>query len=839
MRAEEYQRIRTIFLAAREQPAAQRAAFLAQACGDDEALRDQVQRLLENAARDDSFLRDPALGTDFAVPTPQEFACAAAGSSDHPDRHAPDAVRFASHPQSIGAYRILDLLGQGGMGVVYRAEQAHPRRIVALKVIRPGQQSPALLRRFQHEGEVLGWLRHPGIAQIYEAGTAQTDAGIQPFFAMELVQGEPLTRYADQQQLDTRARVRLLARVSDAVHHAHQRGVIHRDLKPGNILVDETGQPKILDFGIARATDSDLRSTTVQTSIGQLVGTLAYMSPEQLLGDPTQLDTRADVYALGVLGFELLTCRLPVEVTGKTLPDAIRTINETEPPAAGRVRRELRGELETILAKALAKDKEQRYASAADLADDLRRFLADQPIKARPATTLYQLRKFALRNKPLFGGVVVAFAALLVCVVGTTALTFRATRERNRALDAERVAEERRAEAEAQAAIARAVNDFLNDDLLAAARPEELGRDATVRQVVDKAAEVVSERFRDQPLVAANIHLTLGSTYQALGEYTPARTQLETARQVLLEHAGADDPQTIRALSRLGLLCVSQGHLADAESYLTCALERSRRVNGEADSRTLATSNHLALLYMRQGRFAEAEQLLHGILSLAAPRREDSNNVITARANLAEALARQNRLDEAEPLYLQALEQQRRRHGDDDPSTVSIVAGLATLYTRQKQYDQAASFMIQTLEARRRLLGDEHPKTLGSLNNLALLYKAMGRLADAEQLLLQVRESKRRVLGEEHPQTLNTVNNLASLYSAQGRYDEAEQLFLQVIDARRRVLGKDHHQTVSALGNLADLYDLQGRADEAAQCRSQVPGTEPGPSEAGRVFDGD
>src|SRR2546421_835566 len=340
----------------------------------------------------------------------------------------------AASTPDIPRYRILRLLGAGGMGSVYQAEQLQPHRTVALKVIKAGLASPEMLRRFSHEGEVLGRLQHPGIAPIYEAGTADTGHGPQPFFAMELVRGPSgekapsLIDFANRKKLDARQRLELLAKVADAVHYAHQKGIIHRDLKPANILVDESGQPKILDFGVARVTDADLKAVTVQTDIGQIIGTLPYMAPEQAGGDPAQLDTRSDVYSLGVIGYELLAGRLPYALKTLMIHEAVRVIREEEPSRLSLISKTFRGDIETIVAKALAKEKERRYQSAAELAADARRYLADEPIMARPASARYQMGKFARRNKPLVGGVVAVFAVLVVGIAATGWQAVRATR---------------------------------------------------------------------------------------------------------------------------------------------------------------------------------------------------------------------------------------------------------------------------------------------------------------------------------------------------------------------------------------------------------------------------
>ena len=349
----------------------------------------------------------------------------------------------------VGRYRILRPIGDGGMGVVYEAEQEQPRRRVALKLIRPGMAGKATLRRFERETQALGRLQHPGIAQIYDAGAVRTGFGPQPYFAMELIRGRTPGEYVKQHQLSVRERLELVAKVAEAVHHAHQRGIIHRDLKPSNILVDETGQPKVLDFGVSRAID-DSAAHTHQTEMGQLLGTVAYMSPEQVTGDPHEIDIRTDIYALGVILYELLAGRPPYSVEGN-LHEALTAVREAEPTPLGTLVRDFKGDIETIAAKALEKDKNRRYTSAAELAADIRRFLSEQPIIARPQTATYQLKKFARRHKVVVTAAAVVTAALLLGVVISTWQARRAgiaeqaaLVDRDRALQAEAVSNEQR-----------------------------------------------------------------------------------------------------------------------------------------------------------------------------------------------------------------------------------------------------------------------------------------------------------------------------------------------------------------------------------------------------------
>lgn len=447
MEAERWQRIERLYHAALDLAEDERADFLERECDGDEPLKKEVASLLAQAEGTGGFLEAPAM--EVAA---KALAMSAAGAG--------------KLPAAIGRYRIIGLLGEGGMGAVYEAEQEQPRRVVALKVIKPGFCTPEGLRRFEHETQALGRLQHPGIAQIYEAGKADTGFGAQPYFAMELIRGQPLLAHAEARRLNVRQRLALMVKICDAAHHAHQRGLIHRDLKPSNIHVDETGQPKILDFGVARVMGSEAEATR-QTSTGQIVGTLTYMSPEQVAAGA--LDIRSDVYSLGVILYELLSGRLPYNVNHRQLHEAVRMIHEDDPTSLSAISRIYRGDIETIVGKALEKEKTRRYVSAAALAADIRRYLDDEPIAARPPSATYQIRKFARRHRALVGGAAAVFVALAAGVVVSTSQAIRANRaglvavaERDRAL-----AEKKRADDEA--ANAKAISDFLQNDLLAQA----------------------------------------------------------------------------------------------------------------------------------------------------------------------------------------------------------------------------------------------------------------------------------------------------------------------------------------------------------------------------------
>jgi tetratricopeptide (TPR) repeat protein len=779
MDSERWRQIAEFYHAASEREPAERGAFLAEACGGDGELRKEVESLLAQDVPADGLI-------EWVAEHALEW-----------QRDPPDGAGERALPAAIGRYRILELIGQGGMGAVYKAEQDHPRRTVALKIIPPGLQSPEMLRRFEQELQALGRLHHPGIAQIYDAGTAETGFGPRPFFAMEFIRGHSLLEYARAERLTVRQKVDLMARVCAAVHHAHVRGVIHRDLKPGNILVDESGQPKILDFGVARVIDSGVPATR-HTDLGKLVGTLAYMSPEQVLGDPSELDARSDIYTLGVVLYELLAGRLPYE-TGGNITQAAKTIREEYPPLLGTVCRECRGDIETIASKALEKDKSRRYARAADLAEDLRRSLADQPILARPPSAAYQLHKLARRYRGWVAGGLAVLLALIAGIVGTAREAIRASR----------------AEQEA-----KAVNDFLQNDLLAQASARgQAGTnnppdpDLKVRTALDRAAARIAGKFDSQPLVEAAIRETIATSYRHLSLFQEARPQIERALDLRRRFSGAESPETLTDLNELGHILIGAGRQAEAAEVLARVVEVRRRTLGERHRDTLAAMNDLAMITATARRAEELyAHVLAGYRGMLGHDHPDTAAVIN---NLAALYGNQGRYDQAVELYRQAVEIKRRALGPDHPSTLLSINSLGVMYRKQGKYAEAEAQISVALEGRRRGMGELHVDTLASLRSLAMLFQAQRRLADAERLLRQVVDARRSTLGAEHPETLTAVHDLAELSRRQGKDREAESLFRQVLEARRRVLGPEHRATLAAMVSLGELKLWQRRYQDA------------------------
>jgi len=883
---ERYQLIKKLFLDACEVEPAERAAFLDEACGDDRELRAEV----ENMLRQDEA---PLQGLD---PEPSGgFRQVVEGAlRDELDADADDQPR--SIPRRIGPYRIVRLVGEGGMGVVYEAEQEHPRRRVALKVMRTVFASESALRRFEFEVEVLGRLEHPGIARLYDAGAAETDGVRQSFFAMEFVDGLPLTRYADRAKLDRRQRVELLARVCDAVQYAHQRGVIHRDLKPANILVHDdpgasstdsgggthvwnVGQPKVLDFGVARAADRELQHTTMHTRAGQLVGTIPYMSPEQVSGAVNDVDVRSDVYALGVILFELIAGGLPYDLSDCSALEAARVIREREPLRLGAVNSQARGDLETIVAKALQKDKDQCYASAAQFGADLRRYLRDEPIIARPASTFYQLRKLARRHKATTASTALALVGVLLGGSFATWQAIVATEQRDRAVEAERLADaqlerainaERRAVEQLENALAaerraEAVNDFLRDMLRAADPRRTADRDITMIEVLDRASDMVDRRLTGDAVVAISVHEAIGDTYESLGVYDRAerhdRRALELAREVygddhaqthamrtnlalvlrqqnrydeaeslakqayegLLAAVGPDHDDTISALANLGLVYFDQARYEEAEPLLTEAVERRERIESEPSEGYFRHLGALGTLYAMTGRLEESErvhrEVLERRLELLGP---DHPDIIYSTNNLARILQERGKIDEAATMLDEAVESAPEILGEEHPITLTVMNNLGGIYTTLGRHAEAAEVFERVVEFSRRVHGERHGNTLTAMNNLAGSYEKLGQYDRAEPLYLATLEARRELYGDAHPNTLTSVNNLGFLYRATGRYTDAEPLFIQAVEGFTEAVGENHPSTLIATSNLGNLYNDMELYSEAERYNDRV-----------------
>ncbi len=717
----------------------------------------------------------------------------------------------------LGAYEICAVLGAGGMATVYEARQEHPHRTVALKIMAQGPGRAAAVERFEQEAEVLGRLQHPGIAQIYEAGVADTGMGPQPFLAMELVRGKRLTEHAADAGLGTRARLELMLKVCDAVQHAHQKGVIHRDLKPSNILVDERGEPKVLDFGVARVTDPDLRTAGVHTVSGQIVGTVAYMSPEQAGGDPDLVDTRSDVYALGVVCHELLTRRLPYEVVGKPLSEAVRVVRESAPTPLSRIDRSLRGDLETIVAKALEKDPARRYAGVGALAEDLRRFLGREPILARAPSAIYQLRKLVARHRAPVGAAAAGLAALVLGLAGTTYGLLKATSERNQAMIAQRDAETRRVEADRRRAEAEALARLLQDMLGAASPHQTKGHDYTVRQLLDDFAARLPGQLGDEPLVEAGIRATIGNAYRLLGEYPQAGEHLNRALELRRGALGDEHPLVAQSIDDHAWLLHDQADYDHAAAEFRQALELRRRLLGDLHADVAASMFGLSDVLRHAGVYEEAERAGRGSLDL---RRRlaagaDTGDVAESLLNLSKLRWERSALDESERLCREAIEIWRRLHPEGHTSLADALNHLGWLRYLMGDSEGAERFCREALEMDRRLLGGKHPDVANSLYELGNVMAARGDHGAAEPLLREALEIYRAAHGDEHPAVATALDSLAASRRAQGDMVAAERLYCEALSLRWKLLGPAHPEVAQSLNNVALVLGATGEPEIA------------------------
>ncbi len=728
--------------------------------------------------------------------------------------------------QTIGPYNLLKTLGEGGMGQVWLAEQTAPvRRLVALKLIKGGMYDQSVIQRFDSERQSLAIMDHPAIAKVFDAGTSNG----QPYFVMEYVPGVPVTEFCDQKRLTPRERLKLFIKICGGVQHAHQKAVIHRDLKPSNILIsDRDGKPAphIIDFGIAKATTPGADQTLL-TQVGSFVGTPGYMSPEQADSNVKDIDTRADVYALGVILYEMLTGCLPFDVknwVGKPLHEVLRQIREDDPPrpsvklkaqiadsaeAAAARRIEPRqlvnlisGDLDWITMKALEKDRARRYDSPNALAADIQRYLDDEPVLASPPSVMYRTQKFVRRHRIAVLGAATVGVMLIVLAVSMTVQAIRIAHERDRA--------------NREAAAAKSVSDFLIGLFNVSDPREARGNTITAREILDKGSKQIETSLGAQPEVQARLMTTIGTVYQQLGLYGPAQTLFEKALDTRKRVLGPKNPDTLTSMDDLASTLRREGQFVESEKMLRQTLESQRLVIGPENPATLSTMVDLATTLGEQGRRIEQEKLLRQ--ALEAQRRvlgPENSDTLKSMNDLADTLGAEGNFSAAEELLQQTLEIERRVLGVDHPDTLRTMFNLAADLGFDGHLADAEKLQRETLESRRRVLGVGHADTLASMDNLAEILQGEHRYAEAEALRRESLEAERRVLGPEHSWTLFSMSGLANTLSVEGRYAEADQLLRETLEVQRRTLGPDHPDTAGTEYNLACNAALSGKKDEA------------------------
>ncbi len=716
-------------------------------------------------------------------------------------------------PERLGRYAVVRVLGTGGMGIVYEVRQDSPQRTVALKVIRPGMLAPGLLKRFAQEAAVLARLQHPGIAQVFDAGVIQESGHPRPYIAMEFVQGVTLTEAA--RPMDLRARLELFTRICDAVEHAHRRAVVHRDLKPANILVTPDGTPKILDFGVARLTDAEARVTTISTSVGQIVGTLSYMSPEQASGDPGAIDERADVYALGVILYELLSGKLPIDLGKAPVHEALRAISSDEPRALSTHDRRLRGDLDTIARRALEKDKTRRYEHAADLGADVRRYLNHEPIAARPPSAIYQFTRFARRNRILVGGVV---AVIVTLVAGIVATSWQAVRASNQA-----------ALASEQALRAKETAAFMKRMIRSATPEETLGKDTTVRQMLDGAARDMLADTSVHPAVAADVHRMFAEAYAKLGDFLKAEDHARRALKLQEERVGPDHADALIIIPALASFLIETDRAGEALTMARRAWDVADPTLGPDHEVTTMLTSVVALALGAQNPVDWPEVLKWRRrsceLSTARWGRESSETLIE-RTNLGVELMDSGNIEEAGEVLYEVLEIRRRVLGQDHPDTLVAMANVAALLQRRGEDDKLIPMYQELIAVSRRILGPTHPSTLVRLRNLGYAYYRNKRFSDVELVAKEAHEGCVQRFGPTHSSTLLAMALYLSSIMEQKRLAEAEPLVHSLCETALASFPKEHPAAVSAASLEFDLAEHQGSLDRMRQWAEKLRGTD-------------
>src|SRR5579863_1831637 len=802
---EKWEQVKELFALALERDPKERSSFLSQACGGDDSLRTEIESLLSSFDGASTFLDD----------------CPAADLLS--------AQSSAMTGRRIGAYRIVREIGQGGMAVVYLGERddQNYRKQVAIKMVKPGIDTEQILQRFRNERQTLAALDHSSIVKLLDGGSS---ADGLPYLVMEYVEGLPIDQYCDLNKLSIDDRLRLFRQVCAAVQYAHENLVIHRDLKPGNILIAKGGVPRLLDFGIAKLLNPECFQTPLVTRTDWHPMTPEYASPEQIRGQA--ITTASDVYSLGVLLFELLTGNRPYRATSQSLLEMERLICESEPekPSAvvqasqtkektardGQARtaiaaesmstlcglqpvelqRRLRGDLDTITMKAIEKDPSRRYATVSEFSADIGRHLSHEPVLARPASATYRAGKY-IRRHPV--GVTVAAGVVLLLAGFAAMQSFqlrRITRERDRA---------------------NWVTTFMEGMFKVSDPSESRGNSITAREILDKASTDIDTAPAQNPELQAQMMHVMGDVYKNLGLFPRAQSLYERSAEIRRRVLGPENADTLRSIDDLAWILNQEGRAADAEKLQRQTVATRRRVFGTQNLDTLKSMSNLAWTLDREGNYAEAEKLEREVLDIRRRvlKIEDDRETAGTMNNLAATLGHEGHYPEAEKLKRETLDIRRRILGPENQETLTAMNNLAATFQQEGRYGEAEKLQRETLNLQRRILGPEHPDTLRSINNLAHTLVMEGHLAEAEPLQREALSTKQRVLGPEHQDTLWAMNSLAWTLQQEGHFSEAEKLQRQTMEIQRRVLGPDRPNTLSTMADLAVTLTKERHYSEA------------------------
>jgi len=731
---------------------------------------------------------------------------------------------------TIGPYRLVSRLGEGGMGEVFAADQTEPiKRRVALKVIKPGMDSRAVVARFEAERQALALMDHPCIARVIEAGATKRG---RPFFVMEYVNGIPITKYCDQHRLDMKQRLELMIQVCEGVQHAHQKAVIHRDLKPSNILVTEVDGrpvPKIIDFGVAKAVEQPLTDSTMHTVLGQLVGTPEYMSPEQAAATGTDIDTRTDVYALGVVMYELLSGALPfsgAELRKAGLAEIQRIICEEEPPrpstrftslgdeatavaehrhqAPRQLAQSLRGDLDWITMKALAKERDRRYDTANGLAMDMRRFLNNEPVLASPPSPTYRLGKLVRRNRGVVVSLISFMAILTMATVVSLSMYFRAERESARA--------------RTEAAKSAEVSGFLKEMLAGVGPAAARGRDtAMLQEILAETETRLSRELGDQPEVEAALREVLATTSMDLGQYETSLLQARQNIELNRSLFGPTDHRTATAVALVGKITMFQGDFARSDSLLSWADAQVSEQLGSGSLKALEIRTWRIENLSFAGQLDLASNLADDILELKDGTELWGDDVTHMTLYLlAQIRAEQQRYVEADSLHTLVIPMLIAELGPDHPNTMSARVSHGLTLTYAGRLEEAERITLATMADLRRVVGNEHPQTQTAMNNLAITYNRMEQPEKAEALYRQMLEISERTMGPLHPEHLAGVVNFSTFMRRNGRCKESIEVADAALEGFHKGVGDDFIGCGYALRNRASCLRELGRNVEAA-----------------------